>query len=106
MQASANRAVEAIAAIVSIMSDVQNFNSSIAAAVKEQDSATRRISRNIEETATGASELNTGFANVSQAIGETSQTAGRVGEATAVLLRESEILDQEVGAFLRNVAAA
>jgi methyl-accepting chemotaxis protein len=106
MQASTNGAVGAIAAIVSIMSDVQSFNSSIAAAVKEQDSATGRISRNIEETASGASELNTEFANVSQAIGETSRTAGRVGEATAVLLRETEILDHEVGAFLRNVAAA
>jgi methyl-accepting chemotaxis protein len=74
--------------------------------VNEQDAATGQISRNIQETASGASELNAEFANVSQAIGETSRTARRVGEATAVLLRETETLGHEVGAFLRDVAEA
>jgi methyl-accepting chemotaxis protein len=106
MQASTNGAVDAIAAIVTIMSDVHNFTDSIAAAVNEQDAATGQISRNIQETASGASELNAEFANVSQAIGETSRTARRVGEATAVLLRETETLGHEVGAFLRDVAEA
>jgi methyl-accepting chemotaxis protein len=106
MQASTNGAVSAIAAIVTIMSEVQSFTSSIAGAVNEQDTATGKISRNIQDTASGASELNAEFANVSQAIGETSRTAGRVGETTAVLLRETETLDQEVEAFLRNVEAA
>jgi methyl-accepting chemotaxis protein len=106
MQASTNGAVNAIAAIVTIMSDVQSFTSSIATAVDEQHAATGKISRNIQDTANGANELNAEFANVTQAIGETSRTAGRVGETTAVLLRETESLDHEVGAFLSSVAAA
>jgi methyl-accepting chemotaxis protein len=106
MQGSTNQAVEAIAAIVTTMADVQNFTASIAAAVEEQHSATGEISRSIQETAQGAKELNAEFTEVSQAIGNTNRTATRLGETTAVLLRESEELDGEVGKFLREVAAA
>ena len=106
MQDSTKGAVDAIAAIVATMDEVQNFNNSIAAAVQEQGSATTEISRSIQETAQGASELTSEFAHVSQAIGNTNRTAAQLGETTSLLQRETEALDKEVGSFLRGVAAA
>ena len=106
MQESTKGAVDAIAAIVATMAEVQTFNNSIAAAVEEQGSATSEISRSIQETARGAGELTAEFAQVSQAIGNTNKTAAQLGETTSLLRRETEALDQEVGSFLRGVAAA
>jgi methyl-accepting chemotaxis protein len=106
MQESTKGAVDAIAAIVATMGEVQSFTNSIAAAVEEQGSATGEISRSIQETAQGAGKLTDEFAHVSQAIGNTHRTAAELGDATAALRRETEALDQEVGSFLRGVAAA
>ncbi|MGP0093129.1 MAG: methyl-accepting chemotaxis protein [Xanthobacteraceae bacterium] len=106
MQGSTKQAVEAIAAIVTTMADVETYTASISAAVEEQHSATSEISRSIQQTAQRSGELNGEFAQVSQTIGDTNRTAARLGDATAVLTRESEELDREVGAFLRGVAAA
>jgi methyl-accepting chemotaxis protein len=106
MQDSTKGAVDAIAAIVTTMVDVQSFTNSIAAAIEVQGAATDEISRSIQQTANGATELTREFANVSQAIGETNRTAARVGETTGVLERQTEALHHEVGAFLRSVAAA
>jgi methyl-accepting chemotaxis protein len=106
MQESTKGAVDAIAAIVATMDEVQNFNNSIAAAVEEQGSATSEISRSIQETARGAGELTSEFSHVSQAIGNTNRTAAKLGDTTSLLQRETEALDKEVGSFLHGVAAA
>jgi methyl-accepting chemotaxis protein len=106
MQESTKGAVDAIAAIVATMEEVQSFTNSIAAAVEEQGSATAEISRSIQETAHGAGQLTAEFGHVSQAIGNTNATAAQLGETTALLQRETEALDSEVGTFLRGVAAA
>jgi methyl-accepting chemotaxis protein len=106
MQESTKGAVDAIAAIVTTMDEVQSFTNSIAAAVEQQGSATSEISRSIQETAQGAGELTSEFAHVAQAIGNTNRTAAQLGETTTLLRRETEALDQEVGSFLRGVAAA
>jgi methyl-accepting chemotaxis protein len=106
MQESTKGAVDAIAAIVTTMDEVQSFTNSIAAAVEEQGSATSEISRSIQETAQGADELTNEFAHVAQAIGNTNRTAAQLGETTSLLRRETEALHQEVGSFLRGVAAA
>ena len=50
--------------------------------------------------------LNVEFTQVSRAIGNSNRTAARLGETTALLLRESDALDGEGGVFLRDVAAA
>jgi methyl-accepting chemotaxis protein len=106
MQESTKGAVDAIAAIVTTMDEVQSFTNSIAAAVEQQGSATSEISRSIQETAQGADELTNEFAHVSQAIGNTNRTAAQLGDTTSLLRRETEALDKEVGSFLRGVAAA
>ena len=106
MQDSTKGAVDAIAAIVATMEEVQSFTNSIAAAVEEQGSATGEISRSIQETAQGADKLTSEFAHVSQAIGNTNSTAAQLSETTSLLRRETEALDAEVGTFLRGVAAA
>src|SRR3569623_1056713 len=85
MQESTKGAVDAIAAIVSTMDEVQSFTNSIAAAVEEQGSATAEISRSIQETAQGAGQLTSEFTHVSQAIGNTNRTAAQFGETTSLL---------------------
>jgi methyl-accepting chemotaxis protein len=106
IQSSTTGAVESIGEIVATMTDVQAFVGSIAAAVSQQTSATGEISRNLQWTAQGANNVSKEFAGVVEAITRTSQIAGTVADATGALVKETESLDGEVGAFLKSVAAA
>lgn len=106
MQASTVAAVEAIRSIVAAMQDVSKFTGSIAVTVEQQGTAAGDIARSIQEAAQGSARLAQGVSGVTNAIGETNQSAMMVLEATRTLTEESETLRREVSDFLARVSAA
>ncbi len=106
IQKATDEAVVAIGEIAQAMNEVNGFASAVAAAVEEQNAATHEISRNVQHAAAGSEDLTQNVSGVTQAIGETSQSAHEVFEASQNLGRQAQILRQSVEHFLADVAAA
>lgn len=106
IQKATDEAVLAIGEIAQAMNEVNDFASAVAAAVEEQNAATHEISRNVQHAAAGSEDLTQNVTGVTRAIGETSQSAHQVFEASQNLGRQAQILRQSVERFLADVAAA
>ena len=106
IQGATHEAVVAIAEIAKAMNEVNGCASAVAAAVEEQNAATYEISRNVQHAAAGSEDLHHNVAGVTRAIGETTQSANLVFEASQNLGRQAQVLRQSVERFLADVAAA
>jgi len=106
IQKATGEAVVAIGEIAKAMNEVNGFASAVAAAVEEQNAATHEISRNVQHAAAGSEDLTRNVAGVTHAIGETSQSAHHVFEASQNLGKQAQALRQSVERFLADVAAA
>lgn len=106
IQGSTKHAVDAIGKITSTMDEINAVTAAIAAAVEEQGAATAEIARNIQMASAGTGELANAVVGVTGAIGETSQQSTQVQSASHEMARASKKLADEVGTFLREVAAA
>ncbi len=106
IQKATDEAVVAIGEIAKAMKEVSGFSSAVAAAVEEQNAATHEISRNVQHAAAGSENLTHNVSGVTRTIGETSQSAHEVFEASQNLGRQAQILRQSVERFLADVAAA
>jgi methyl-accepting chemotaxis protein len=98
--------VAAIHSISGVMADINGFTAAIASAVEQQTSSTQMIARNVQEAATGAKDLATKIAAVTDAIDETSRSAAAVHETSQAFSAQATTLDREVDDFLRRVSAA
>ena len=99
----------AVAATVEVTQTIGNINeiaTTIAAAVEEQDAATREIARNVQQAAIGTQEISNNISGVNQTAQGTGEAAGSVLSAAAALSREAERLTLEVDRFLSEVRAA
>ncbi len=106
IQKATDEAVVAISEIAQAMNEVNGFASAVAAAVEEQNAATQEISRNVQHAAAGSEDLSHNVTGVTRAIGETSQSANHVFEASQNLGRQAQTLRLSVERFLSDVAAA
>lgn len=69
-------------------------------------SATREISRNLQEAAKGTQEVSTNIAGVNQAAGETGSAAEQLLQASGGLVKQGEELRVEVEKFPENLGVA
>ncbi|MHA7772969.1 methyl-accepting chemotaxis protein [Roseibium sp. M-1] len=106
IQSATKDAVTAIEAITQTMEEVNEYTSTIAAAVEQQGAATNEISVNVQRAAEGTGSVKTNMSDLSQAVAQTSQNANLVLGASSELSQKTDILKQEVGHFLDNVANA
>jgi methyl-accepting chemotaxis protein len=106
IQGSTGDAIEAIRSITQVMKEISHFTSSIAAAVLEQSASTQEISRNVNLAAGGARDLAGNMTSMSEAIGETNESATAVLDAASALTAQARTLQDAVDAFLQRVAAA
>jgi methyl-accepting chemotaxis protein len=106
IQGSTGEAVDTIKGIGQIIQQMAEIANSVAAAVKEQGTATAEIARNVQQAATGTKEVSSNIAGVSAAAEESGKTAEDVLESTERLTKESEALSGEVGRFLNRIKAA
>jgi methyl-accepting chemotaxis protein len=92
-------AVEAIGNISSIVASINDFQSTIAAAVEEQTATTNEMTRNVSEAATGSGEIAVNISGVADAAALTTQGAGESQRAVDELARMSADLKVLVGTF-------
>jgi methyl-accepting chemotaxis protein len=97
------KTIEAIATINSVVGDVRDISASIAAAIEEQDAATREIARNVHQAADGTGRVSDNLGKVTDAAEETGAVAGRVLGLTDALGESADRLRSQVAAFVSSV---
>lgn len=106
IQGATKESVQAIGEITDIMTEVDNYTATIAAAVEQQGSATTEISQNVQKAAEGTTNVSASMSQLSQAVDQTSSSADLVLSASGELSSKTDHLKTEVDQFLANVAAA
>ncbi|KAA0677538.1 methyl-accepting chemotaxis protein [Roseomonas genomospecies 6] len=106
VQAATTAAVNAIRAIVNTIRQVDESLSTVAAAVEEQDAATRDISERSQRAATDTVAVLQEMRLVQQAAETTGHSAGTVQTTTEELSRSFNKLDNEIEAFISRITAA
>jgi len=106
MQQATGSAVGAISEITRTIGEINQISTTIAAAIEEQDAATREIARNIQQAAEGTQEISLNIGGVQQAAEGTGKAAVDVLTAAQELLDNSRQLSSEVDQYLNQVRAA
>ena len=97
IQADTTSAVEAIAEISRIISEINDYQVTIASAVEEQTATTNEMSRSIGDAASGSSNIAGNINSVAEAV---QATTGALGEADASVSELTRVADE-----LRTVVA-
>ena len=103
IQKATHSAAGGIDRIGSTIERINNIQSSIAAAVEQQGSATREISRNVQEAAGKTARVSDSIVHVSRALETTGLAATEMLDAANSLSEQSAMLKGEVDAFLLSV---
>ena len=106
IQQSTSMAVRSIDGISGTITKMSEIAATVAAAVEQQQAATRDIAGNVTQAAQGTAEVSSNIGSVTQAASETGAAATQVMGAAGSLAREAETLRGEVATFLRTVRAA
>ena len=89
IQTDTKGAVDAIATIGAVITQISDISSTIATAVEEQSATTNEMSRNVTEAAKGSTEITQNIAGVSQAAQGTSSSAHESMKAAQQLAQMS-----------------
>ncbi|HYD32419.1 MAG TPA: methyl-accepting chemotaxis protein [Azospirillaceae bacterium] len=106
MQQATGQAVDAIMEITHTIGEINEISTTIAAAVEEQDAATKEIARNVQQASSGTQEISTNIVGVQQVASGTGKAASQVLEAARELSHQSENLSHEVDRFIHQVRAS
>jgi methyl-accepting chemotaxis protein len=106
IQGATGAAVDAIRGIGGTIGHINEIAAAVAAAVEEQNAATRDIAGNVHQAAAGTQEVTANIAGVTQASSETGSAAGLVLQSAGGLSRDAETLRNEVARFLAEVRSA
>ncbi|WP_179714441.1 methyl-accepting chemotaxis protein [Nocardioides lianchengensis] len=99
IQADTSGAVVAIGEIAEIITSINDYQNTIAAAVEEQTATTNEMSRNVAEASTGSGEIATNISGVAAAAESTTQAVNQTLTAIAELATMAADLNTEVGRF-------
>ena len=103
VQAAAENAAAAIAAIVHTITDIDSISGSVAEAVEQQSAATTEIARSIEQASVGTTEVSSNISDVSEAARMAGITANEVLAAAGELNHQADQLRLEVEGFLTAI---
>ncbi|WP_431860860.1 methyl-accepting chemotaxis protein [Azospirillum sp.] len=106
MQEATRGAVGAIGEIAAVIAQINEIATTIAAAVEEQDAATREIARSVHQAAQGTEEISRNIGGVQQIADGTGSAAHEALGAADTLFRDSERLSQDVDRFIAEVRAS
>jgi methyl-accepting chemotaxis protein len=106
IQAATQDSVIAIRSITQTIGKVNETSNIIAASVDEQGAATQEIARNVQQAASGATEVSANIAGVNRAAEETGVAATQVLVSAEALSRSAEHLKQRIETFIVDVRAA
>jgi methyl-accepting chemotaxis protein len=106
IQTQTGSAAEAIKSIAATIKSVNDFSSSIAAAVEEQAVAAEEINQNAEQVATGTQDVARNVGDLARAVGHASEAAAKVHGAADGLATQAGALRVEMDRFVATVRAA
>ncbi|WP_340115476.1 methyl-accepting chemotaxis protein [Pelagibius sp. 7325] len=98
--------VEGMKDVASVVSDLLETTSAIAAAIEQQNAATGEISRNTDITARETQSITKAISDVTASVSATEATARSVSETSAIMQDRAETVSREVQAFLQRIRAA
>ena len=98
--------VTAIGGISDTIREISGIATTIAAAVEEQDSATREIARSVQQAATGTSEVSVNVTGASQSADQSRTLADNVAAASSQLSQQADALYKSVDTFLAGLRDA
>lgn len=106
MQASTEVSIEEIKGISSIINDINDISSSIAAAVEEQSASTNEITQNVQQAAGGLNEVNENMAQVSDVTKEVASNVAGVSQVAEEMAENSSqvnISSTELSSLAENL---
>ncbi len=106
IQSATGGCVTAIGGISDTIREISGIATTIAAAVEQQDSATREIARSVQQAATGTSEVSVNVTGASQSADQSRALADNVQAATGKLGRQADALHASVDTFLAGLRDA
>ncbi|WP_162138091.1 methyl-accepting chemotaxis protein [Pararhodospirillum photometricum] len=106
IQQETRDAVAAIALITDTITRVDELSMLVAGGIEQQGAATAEIARNVDQAATGITDVASTIAEVSRAAQETGRAARGVFQATGCLTHENQGLKESVEGFLAGVHRA
>jgi len=106
IQSSTEDSVRAIQSISETLDKVNEYTSSVSAAIEEQGTAMTEISRSTGESAQNSSIVSRNIENVSDSASKTRDSAQLVRDASVRLNSQSSRMSETIDAFLKAVAAA
>jgi methyl-accepting chemotaxis protein len=106
IQTATGDCVLAIGGISDTIREISGIATAIAAAVEEQDSATREIARSVQQAASGTSEVSRSVAGASHAADQSRALADNVLAASGQLNQQATALFESVDSFLAVLRAA
>jgi methyl-accepting chemotaxis protein len=99
IQSETGGAVDAIGQIAAIVAQINDYQTTIAAAVEEQTVTTNEMSRNVAEAATGSGEIALNITGVATSAASSTDIAQRMGTSVTDLARMARDLHDEVAKF-------
>ncbi len=99
IQADTAGAVDAISRISSVIGEINDFQSTIAAAVEEQTATTNEMNRNVAEAARGSQDIAAAISGLAAGTQETNQRVEEAQRSAAELARMSDGLQVAVRRF-------
>jgi methyl-accepting chemotaxis protein len=106
IQAASDQTVTAIKNVVDVIAEIDQIGVTIATAIEQQGTATKEISRNVQEAARGTQEVTSNISGVQRAADDTGSAANQVLGAAEQLSSQSRDLAGQVNRFLSEVRAA
>ena len=106
IQSATGNCVTAIGGISDTIREISGIATTIAAAVEQQDSATREIARSVQQAAAGTSEVSLNVAGASQAADQSRALADNVLVASGELSQHAATLFNSVDTFLAGLRDA
>jgi methyl-accepting chemotaxis protein len=106
IQSATGNCVTAIGGIGDTIREISGIATTIAAAVEQQDSATREIARSVQQAAAGTSEVSRNVAGASQAADQSRILADNVLAASGELSQHATALFESVDTFLAGLRDA
>ena len=106
IQSATGDCVTAIGGISDTIREISGIATTIAAAVEEQDSATREIARSVQQAAAGTSEVSVNVTGASQSADQSRALADNVATASGQLSQQADALYKSVDTFLAGLRDA
>ena len=106
IQSVAQKSVEAIRSVTTVIGQMNEISTSVAAAIDEQGAATQEITRNTQQAAKGTEQVTVNIVGLRDGAETAGKAAAQVLSAATDLNKQADGMRNEVDRFLTNIRAA